>query len=103
MPREWPAILGHHGDIEDETVKRLRILRHAGLASLLIGGWSRPGRGRVEVGRWEMDKAESQEFRGTILVVFSLKGDQWRNSAQHGVYSDKFSPPIPGWAVKSEI
>jgi hypothetical protein len=50
-----------------------------------------------------MDKAESQEFRGTILVVFSLEGDQWRNSARYGAYSDRFSPPIPGWAVKSEI
>jgi hypothetical protein len=34
VPQEWPAILGHHGDVEDETVKRLQILWHAGLASL---------------------------------------------------------------------
>jgi hypothetical protein len=103
VPREWPSIPGHHGDVEDETVKRLQILWHAGLASLLTGGWSRPDRGRVEVGRRGTDKAESREFRGMILVVFSLEGDQWRNSARHGVYSDRFSPPIPGWAVKSEI
>jgi hypothetical protein len=38
-----------------------------------------------------------------ILVVFPLEGDQWWNSARLGVYSDKFLPPIPGWAVKSEI
>jgi hypothetical protein len=63
----------------------------------------RPGRGRVEVGRRGTDKAESQEFQGTILIVFSVDGDQWQNSARHGVYSDRFSPPIPGWAVKSEI
>jgi hypothetical protein len=50
-----------------------------------------------------MDKAESREFQGTILIVFSLEDDQWRNSARHGAYSDRFSPPIPGWAVKSEI
>jgi hypothetical protein len=55
------------------------------------------------VGRWGMDKAEPWEFRGTILVVFSLEGDQWQNSARHGVYSDRFSQPIPGWVVKSEI
>jgi hypothetical protein len=103
VPREWPAIPGHHGDVEDETVKRLGILWHAGLTSLLTGGWSRPGRGRVKVGRRGTDKAESRDFRGTILVVFSLEGDQWRNSARHVVYSDRFSPPIPGWAVKSEI
>jgi hypothetical protein len=50
-----------------------------------------------------MDKAEPRKFQGTILVVFCLKGDQWRNSARHGVYSDRFSPPIPVWAVKSEV
>jgi hypothetical protein len=50
-----------------------------------------------------MDKAESLELRGTILIVFILEGDQWQNSAQYGVYSDRFSPPIPGRAVKSEI
>jgi hypothetical protein len=55
------------------------------------------------VGRQGMDKAEPREFRGTILVVFCLERDQWQNSARHGVYSDRFSPPIPGWAVKSEI
>jgi hypothetical protein len=46
--REWPAIPGHHGDVEDETVKRPRILWHAGLVPLLTGGWSRRGRGRVD-------------------------------------------------------
>jgi hypothetical protein len=50
-----------------------------------------------------MDKAESQEFRGMILVVFSLEGDQRRNSAQHGAYSNRFSLTIPGRVVKSEI
>jgi hypothetical protein len=50
-----------------------------------------------------MDKAESREFWGMIVIVFSLEGDQWQNSARHGVYSDRFSPPIPGWVVKSEI
>jgi hypothetical protein len=50
-----------------------------------------------------MDKAESREFRGMTLVVFSLKGDQWQNSARYGVHSDRFSPPILGWVVKSEI
>jgi hypothetical protein len=50
-----------------------------------------------------MDKAESREFRGMILVIFSLEGDQWWNSARYGAYSDRFSPPIPEWAVKSEI
>jgi hypothetical protein len=72
--REWTAIPGHHGDVEDETVKRPQILWHAGLASLLTGGWSRPGQGRVEVDRRGMDQAEPREFRGTILVVFSLEG-----------------------------
>jgi hypothetical protein len=61
------------------------------------------GSRRVEVGRRKMDKAESREFQGTILVVFFLEGDQWWNSARHGMYSDRFSPPILGWAVKSEI
>jgi hypothetical protein len=103
VSREWSAIPGHHGDVEDEMVKRLWILWHAGLASLLTGGWSRLGRGWVEVGRRGRDKAESREFWGMILVVFSLEGDQWWNSAWHGVYSDRFSPPIPGWTVKSEI
>jgi hypothetical protein len=50
-----------------------------------------------------MDKAEPRKFRGTTLVVFCLEGDQWRNSARHGMYNDRFSPPIPGWAVKSGI
>jgi hypothetical protein len=50
-----------------------------------------------------MDKAESRESRGTILIVFTLVGDQWRNSARYGAYSHRFSPPILGWAVKSEI
>jgi hypothetical protein len=54
---------------------------------------SRPGRGRV-------DKAESLGSWGTVLVVSSLEGDQWRNSTWYGAYSDRFSPPIPGWAVK---
>jgi hypothetical protein len=104
MPREWPAIPGHHGDIEDETVKRLRVLCHVGLSSLLTSGGSRLGRGRVEAGsrtgRGRVDKAESPGSWGTVLVVSSLEGDQWRNSARYGVYSDRFSPPIPGWAVK---
>jgi hypothetical protein len=47
-----------------------------------------------------MDKAESPESRGTVLVVFTLEGDQWRNSVQYGACSDRFSPPIPGGAVK---
>jgi hypothetical protein len=55
------------------------------------------------VGRRGMDKAELQEFRGMTLVVIPFKRDQWWNSARHGVCSDRFSPPIPGWAVKSEI
>jgi hypothetical protein len=65
--------------------------------------WPAVGRGQVEVGRRWMDKAESREFRGTTLVVFSLEGDQWRNSARYGTHSDRFSPPFPGWTVKSEI
>jgi hypothetical protein len=69
----------------------------------LLPCWPAVGRGRVEVGRRGMDKAEPWEFRGMILVVFCLEEDQWRNSARHGVYSDRFSPPIPGWAVKNEI
>jgi hypothetical protein len=93
VPQEWPAILGHHGDVEDEMVKRLRVLCHVGLSSLLTGGGSRPGRGRV-------DKVESPGSWGTVLVVSSLEDDQWQNSARYGAYSDKFSPPIPGWAVK---
>jgi hypothetical protein len=48
VPREWPAIPGHHGDVEDETVKRLRVLCHVGLSSLLTGDGSRPGRGWVD-------------------------------------------------------
>jgi hypothetical protein len=101
--REWPAIPGHHGDVKDETVKRPRVLWRTGLASLLAGGWSRLGRGRVEVGRRGKDKAEPWDFWGTTLVVFCLEEDQWRNSARHGAYSDRFSPPILGWAVKSGI
>jgi hypothetical protein len=62
MLREWPAIPGHHGDVEDEMVKRPQILWHIGLASLLTGGWSRPGHGQVKVGRRGMDKAEPREF-----------------------------------------
>jgi hypothetical protein len=50
-----------------------------------------------------MDKAESWEFRGTILVVLYLEGDQWWNSAWYGAHSDRFSLPIPGWVVKSKI
>jgi hypothetical protein len=65
--------------------------------------WLAVGRGRVEVGQRWMDKAESREFRGTILVVFSLEGDHWWNSVRHGTYGDRFLPPILGWAVKSEI
>jgi hypothetical protein len=103
VPREWPAIPGHHGDVENEMVKRLRVLCHVGLSSLLTGGGSRTGKGRVDVDRWWADKAESPGSRGTVLVIFYLEGDQWRNSAQYGAYSDRFSPPIPGWVVKSEI
>jgi hypothetical protein len=83
--------LGHHGDVKDKAVKRSRVLWRAGLASLLTGGWSRPDRGRVEVGRRGMDKAEPQDFRGTTLVVFCLEGDQWWNSARHCVYSDSLT------------
>jgi hypothetical protein len=50
VPREWPAIPGHHGDIEDEMVKRLRVLCHVGLSSLLTGDGSRLGRDQVEDG-----------------------------------------------------
>jgi hypothetical protein len=57
---------------------------------------SRLGRGRA-------DKAESPKSWGTDLVVSSLEGDRWQNSVRYGVYSDRFSPPILGWAVKSEI
>jgi hypothetical protein len=96
VPQEWPVIPRHHGDVEDETGKRPRVLCHVSLFSLLSDGRSRLGRGRV-------DKAESPRSWGTVLVVSSLKGDQWQNSAQYGAYSDRFSPPIPGWAVKSEI
>jgi hypothetical protein len=95
VPREWPTIPEHHGDVENETVKRLRVLCHVGLSSLLTGGGSRPGRGWV-------DKAESSGSWGTVLVVSSLKGDQWRNSARYGAYSDRFSSPISGWAVKMQ-
>jgi hypothetical protein len=37
-------------DVEDETVKRLRVLCHVDLSSLLTDGGSRLGRGRVEDG-----------------------------------------------------
>jgi hypothetical protein len=50
VPREWPAIPGHHGDVEDESVKRPRVLCHVGLFSLLTDGRSRLGRGQVEDG-----------------------------------------------------
>jgi hypothetical protein len=69
VPREWLAIPGHHGDIEDETVKRLRVLCHVGLSSLLTGGGSRLGQGQV-------DKAKSPRSWGTALVASSLEGDQ---------------------------
>jgi hypothetical protein len=53
VPQEWPVIPRHHGDVEDETVKRLSVLCHVGLSSLLTGGGSRLGRGWVEDGsRW---------------------------------------------------
>jgi hypothetical protein len=96
VPREWSAIPGHHGDVEDETVKRPRIMCHVGLFSLLTDGKSRLGRGRA-------DKAESPRSWGTVLVVSSLEGDRWQNSAWHGAYSDRFSPPIPGWVAQSKI
>jgi hypothetical protein len=54
------------------------------------------------MGRGRADKAESPRSWGTDLVVSSLKGDRWQNSVWYGVYSDKFSFPISGWAVKSE-
>jgi hypothetical protein len=50
VPREWLAIPGHHGDVEDEAVKRLRVLCHVDLSSLLTGDGSRLGRSRVEDG-----------------------------------------------------
>jgi hypothetical protein len=50
VPREWPAIPGHHGDVEDETVKRPRALYHVALFSLLTDSRSRLGRGQVEDG-----------------------------------------------------
>jgi hypothetical protein len=50
VPREWPAIPRHHGDVEDETVKRPQVLCHVGLFSQLIDGRSRLGRGQVEDG-----------------------------------------------------
>jgi hypothetical protein len=50
-----------------------------------------------------VDKAESPRLWGTVLVISSLEGDRWQNSVRCGVYSDRFSPPIPGWVVKSEI
>jgi hypothetical protein len=96
MPQEWPAIPGHHGDVEDETVKRPRVLCHVGLFSLLTDGGSRTGRA------WA-DKAESSRSWGMVLVVSSLEGDRWQNSARHGAYSDRFSPPITGWVAKSKI
>jgi hypothetical protein len=96
VSQEWPAIPGHHGDVEDETMKRPRALCHVSLSSLLTNDRSRLGRGQV-------DKAESPRSWGTVLVVSSLEGDRWQNSARYGAYSDMFSPPISGWAVKSKI
>jgi hypothetical protein len=77
-------------------VKRPRVQCHVDLFSLLTDGRSRLGRGRVH-------KAESLRSWGTVLVVSSLEGDRWQNSAWYGAYNDRFSPPIPGWAVKSKI
>jgi hypothetical protein len=71
--REWPAIAGHHGDVEDETVKRLRVLCHVVLSSLLTGGGSRLGRGQVEDG-WI--RPSPRDRGGTVLVVFTVEGDQ---------------------------
>jgi hypothetical protein len=80
VPREWPAILEHHGDVEDKTVKRPRVMCHVGLSSLLTGGGSRLGRGQVEdrprTGGGRVDKAESPRSWGTVLVASSLEGDQ---------------------------
>jgi hypothetical protein len=45
VPREWPAIPRHHGDIEDEMVKRLQVLCHASLDRRLVEAGSRSGRG----------------------------------------------------------
>jgi hypothetical protein len=50
VSREWPAIPGHHGDVEDEMVKRPRALCHVGLFSLLTDGKSMLGRGWAEDG-----------------------------------------------------
>jgi hypothetical protein len=79
VPREWSAI-PRHGDIEDETVKRPRVLCHVDLSSLLTGSGSRLGRGQVEdgprTGRGRVDKAESPRSWGMVLVVSSLEGDQ---------------------------
>jgi hypothetical protein len=59
--REWSAIPGHHGDVEDKTVKRLWILWHASLDSLfdrqlveagsrwVDGEWIRPSPGNFGV------------------------------------------------------
>jgi hypothetical protein len=47
VPQEWLAIPGHHGDVEDETVKRPQVLCHVDLFSLLTDGKSRLGRGQV--------------------------------------------------------
>jgi hypothetical protein len=90
-------------DVEGETVKRSRILWHAGLASLLTGSWSRPGPGWVEVGRRGMDKAEPREFRGTILVVFCLERISGRTVHDMACIVTGFHRVIPGWAVKSGI
>jgi hypothetical protein len=50
VPREWPTIPGHHGDVEDETVKRAQVLCHVSLVSLLTDDKLRLGRGQVEDG-----------------------------------------------------
>jgi hypothetical protein len=75
VPQEWLAIPGHRDDVGDETVKRPGVLCYVGFSSLLTGGGSRLGRG------WA-DKTESPRPWDTDLVVSSLEGDQWRNSAR---------------------
>jgi hypothetical protein len=73
VPQEWPAIPEHHGDVEDEMVKILQILWHAGLASLfdqqlveagsrwVDGEWIRlsPGNFRVRYSSYSLSRVIS--------------------------------------------
>jgi hypothetical protein len=77
MPQEWPAIPRHHGDVEDETVKRPRVLCHVGLFSLLTDGSRGWVEARSRMGRGRVDKAESPRSWGTVLVISFLEGDRW--------------------------